>query len=235
MALLLSARPAARRQGLERSERHLRRARGAAHRGAQFLEFSPHRILARSTKKPARGSRPRTKNPRAGDLGGGTNAWHNQLLFPPSRYCTSDTEPRSEASTCATGYAHPGAGVHGMCGYNAAKIAYRDLLVDARPLRGSRSASSSGITKRSLTSRAEKPFASRVLGFEKTRLMGHRLHVLLALASLIVACRGQDDQATHPCLRRSPPRRPSRLCSSPLAPAEKPRERARLPSRKRSG
>jgi phytoene dehydrogenase-like protein len=61
-----------------------------------------------------------------GDLGGGTNAWHQQLLFRPVfpyfRYRT----PVKGLYLCSS-YAHPGAGVHGMCGYNAALIAARDL------------------------------------------------------------------------------------------------------------
>jgi phytoene dehydrogenase-like protein len=62
----------------------------------------------------------------AGDLGGGTNAWHQQLLFRPVfpyfRYRT----PVKGLYLCSS-YCHPGAGVHGMCGYNAALAAARDL------------------------------------------------------------------------------------------------------------
>ena len=61
-----------------------------------------------------------------GDLGGGTNAWHQQLLFRPAfpyfRYRT----PVKALYLCSS-YTHPGGGVHGMCGYNAAQIAARDL------------------------------------------------------------------------------------------------------------
>ena len=61
-----------------------------------------------------------------GDLGGGTNAWHQQLMFRPVfpyfRYRT----PIKGLYLCSS-YTHPGGGVHGMCGYNAARIAARDL------------------------------------------------------------------------------------------------------------
>ncbi len=61
-----------------------------------------------------------------GDLGGGTNAWHQQLLFRPVfpyfRYRT----PVKGLYLCSS-YTHPGGGVHGMCGYNAALAAARDL------------------------------------------------------------------------------------------------------------
>ena len=61
-----------------------------------------------------------------GDLGGGSNAWHQQLLFRPVfpyfRYRT----PVKGLYLCSS-YTHPGAGVHGMCGFNAAEIAARDL------------------------------------------------------------------------------------------------------------
>ena len=61
-----------------------------------------------------------------GDLGGGSNAWHQQLLFRPVfpyfRYRT----PIAGLYLCSS-YTHPGAGVHGMCGYNAAQAAARDL------------------------------------------------------------------------------------------------------------
>ena len=60
-----------------------------------------------------------------GDLGGGSNAWHRQLIFRPVfpyfRYRT----PVRGLYLCSS-YAHPGAGVHGMCGYNAAGVALRD-------------------------------------------------------------------------------------------------------------
>ena len=61
-----------------------------------------------------------------GDLGGGSNAWHQQLLFRPVfpyfRYRT----PIKALYLCSS-YTHPGGGVHGMCGYNAAQIATHDL------------------------------------------------------------------------------------------------------------
>jgi phytoene dehydrogenase-like protein len=83
-------------------------------------------ILARSAKSPL-DLEAQNENLRGGDLGGGTNAWHNQLLFRPVfpyfRYRT----PVRGLYLCSS-YAHPGAGVHGMCGYNAARMAARDLL-----------------------------------------------------------------------------------------------------------
>jgi phytoene dehydrogenase-like protein len=61
-----------------------------------------------------------------GDLGGGSNAWHRQLLFRPVfpwfRYRTP-----IRGLYLGSSYAHPGAGVHGMCGYNAAQMVLRDL------------------------------------------------------------------------------------------------------------
>jgi phytoene dehydrogenase-like protein len=66
------------------------------------------------------------ENLRGGDLGGGSGQWTNQLLFRPAfpyfRYRT----PVRGAYLCSS-YAHPGAGVHGMCGHNAAHAALRDL------------------------------------------------------------------------------------------------------------
>jgi phytoene dehydrogenase-like protein len=61
-----------------------------------------------------------------GDLGGGSNRFDRQLFFRPVfpyfRYRT----PVAGLYLCSS-YAHPGAGVHGMCGFNAARIAARDL------------------------------------------------------------------------------------------------------------
>ncbi len=61
-----------------------------------------------------------------GDLGGGSNAWDRQLvfrpLFPYFRYRTP-----VPGLYLASSYAHPGAGVHGMCGHNAAERVLRDL------------------------------------------------------------------------------------------------------------
>lgn len=59
-----------------------------------------------------------------GDLGGGSNAWTRQLVFRPVfpyfRYRTSVPN----VFLCSS-YAHPGAGIHGMCGWNAAEAALR--------------------------------------------------------------------------------------------------------------
>ncbi|MCB9544497.1 MAG: NAD(P)/FAD-dependent oxidoreductase [Myxococcales bacterium] len=61
-----------------------------------------------------------------GDLGGGSNRWQNLLIFRPAfpwfRYRT----PVKGAYLCSSS-AHPGAGAHGMCGYNAATRALREL------------------------------------------------------------------------------------------------------------
>jgi len=60
-----------------------------------------------------------------GDLGGGSNAWHRQLLFRPLFPYFRYRMPVKGLYLCSS-YAHPGAGVHGMCGANAAEIAARD-------------------------------------------------------------------------------------------------------------
>ena len=61
-----------------------------------------------------------------GDLGGGSNAWHRQLLFRPLFPYFRYRMP-VERLYLASSYAHPGAGVHGMCGYNAAQAVLRDV------------------------------------------------------------------------------------------------------------
>lgn len=82
-------------------------------------------ILARRVVTPE-GLEAMDPNLVGGDLGGGSNAWHRQLafrpLFPYFRY----RMPVRGLYLCSS-YAHPGAGVHGMCGFNAAEIALRDL------------------------------------------------------------------------------------------------------------
>jgi phytoene dehydrogenase-like protein len=60
-----------------------------------------------------------------GDLGGGSNAWHRQLMFRPLFPYFRYRMPVKGLYLCSS-YAHPGAGVHGMCGANAALIAARD-------------------------------------------------------------------------------------------------------------
>jgi phytoene dehydrogenase-like protein len=61
-----------------------------------------------------------------GDLGGGSNAWNRQLLFRPMFPYFRYRMPVERLYLCSS-YAHPGAGVHGMCGYNAARIAASDI------------------------------------------------------------------------------------------------------------
>lgn len=61
-----------------------------------------------------------------GDLGGGSNAWRRQLVFRPVFPYFRHRMPVRRLYLCSS-YTHPGSGVHGMCGYNAARIALRDL------------------------------------------------------------------------------------------------------------
>ena len=63
-----------------------------------------------------------------GDLGGGANSWDRQLVFRPIFPYFRHRMPVRRLYLCSS-YTHPGSGVHGMCGYNAARIALRDLGV----------------------------------------------------------------------------------------------------------
>jgi phytoene dehydrogenase-like protein len=61
-----------------------------------------------------------------GDLGGGSNAWNRQLVFRPVFPYFRYRMPIDRLYLCSS-YAHPGGGVHGMCGYNAARVALSDF------------------------------------------------------------------------------------------------------------
>jgi len=107
----------------------------AAHRDAftdaieaRIEELAPgfrSRILARRIVSPV-DLQAMDENLVGGDLGGGSNAWNHQLLFRPFFPYFRYRMPVSGLYLCSS-YAHPGGGVHGMCGYNAAQIAARDL------------------------------------------------------------------------------------------------------------
>jgi phytoene dehydrogenase-like protein len=84
------------------------------------------RILARRVVSPDR-LQAMNANLIGGDLGGGSNAWNRQLLFRPQFPYFRYHMPVKGVFLCSS-YAHPGAGVHGMCGYNAAQRALRDLV-----------------------------------------------------------------------------------------------------------
>jgi phytoene dehydrogenase-like protein len=60
-----------------------------------------------------------------GDLGGGSVALDQQLIFRPAfPYFRYRTPVRGLYLASAS--VHPGPGVHGACGYNAAQAALRD-------------------------------------------------------------------------------------------------------------
>ena len=61
-----------------------------------------------------------------GDIGGGSNAWNHQLLWRPAFPYFRYRMPVRGLYLCSSS-AHPGAGVPGMCGYNAALVAARDM------------------------------------------------------------------------------------------------------------
>lgn len=82
-------------------------------------------ILARAVVSPER-LEAMDENLVGGDLGGGSNAWNRQLLFRPVFPYFRYRMPVERLYLCSS-YAHPGAGVHGMCGYNAARFALRDV------------------------------------------------------------------------------------------------------------
>jgi phytoene dehydrogenase-like protein len=89
---------------------------------ARIEELAPgfsERILARAIHDPMDLEQRASRNVVGGDLGGGSNAWYRQFVFRPVfpyfRYRT----PIRNVLLCSS-YAHPGAGIHGMCGWNAA-------------------------------------------------------------------------------------------------------------------
>jgi phytoene dehydrogenase-like protein len=83
------------------------------------------RIVARRVVPPDR-LEAMDANLVGGDLGGGSNAWHRQLVFRPVFPWFRYRLPVEGLYLCSS-YAHPGAGVHGMCGYNAARQVLQDL------------------------------------------------------------------------------------------------------------
>ena len=95
---------------------------------ARIEELAPgfrSRIVARRVVPPDR-LEAMDANLVGGDLGGGSNAWHRQLLFRPVFPWFRYRLPVERLYLCSS-YAHPGAGVHGMCGYNAAHRVLQDL------------------------------------------------------------------------------------------------------------
>lgn len=60
-----------------------------------------------------------------GDLAGGSNAWHRMLIFRPIFPYFRHRTP-IKALYLSSSYTHPGPGVHGMCGFNAAHMVLRD-------------------------------------------------------------------------------------------------------------
>ncbi len=83
------------------------------------------RILARRAVTPV-DLEAMSANLVGGDLGGGSNAWNHQLVFRPMFPYFRYRMPVKGVYLCSS-YAHPGSGVHGMCGYNAAQVAAADL------------------------------------------------------------------------------------------------------------
>jgi phytoene dehydrogenase-like protein len=95
---------------------------------ARIEELAPgfrSTILGRHVMSPAE-LEARNANLVGGDLGGGSNAWHRQLLFRPVFPYFRYRMPVKGLYLCSS-YTHPGAGVHGMCGANAADIAAKDI------------------------------------------------------------------------------------------------------------
>jgi len=91
---------------------------------AQIERFAPgfrDCILARSVAGPAR-LQQMDANLQGGDIGGGAMSLRQMVLRPGLRSYSTGTRGLYLCSASTP----PGGGVHGMCGYNAAKQALRD-------------------------------------------------------------------------------------------------------------
>ena len=106
-------------------DRKLRYAQAIEDRIEELAPGFKSAIVGRHIMSPSDLERD-NENLLGGDLGGGTADISNQLffrpLFPYFRYRTP-----IGGLYLGSSYAHPGAGVHGMCGYNAAKRVIADL------------------------------------------------------------------------------------------------------------
>ena len=95
---------------------------------AQFERFAPgfrDRILARSIMGPTE-VQSHNANYIGGDIGGGANTMFQFMTRPFFRLDPYATSAR-DIFLCSSS-TPPGAGVHGMCGYHAAKSALRGVL-----------------------------------------------------------------------------------------------------------
>jgi phytoene dehydrogenase-like protein len=93
---------------------------------AQIERFAPgfrQLVLGRSVLRPADLER-RNRNLVGGDVGGGV-ADLGQLFFRPTRRPVPYRTPLPGVYLCSSA-TPPGGGVHGMCGFAAARVALRD-------------------------------------------------------------------------------------------------------------
>jgi phytoene dehydrogenase-like protein len=94
----------------------------------QVERFAPgfrERILGRSVLTPADFER-RNANYIGGDISGGVMDWRQLFTRPTARLVPYST-PAGDIFLCSSS-TPPGSGVHGMCGYFAAKAALRTVL-----------------------------------------------------------------------------------------------------------
>jgi phytoene dehydrogenase-like protein len=99
---------------------------------AQVERFAPgfrELILARHTRTAAELEH-ENRNDVGGDINGGA-ATLGQVLFRPTRSRVPYRTPLRGVYLCSAS-TPPGGGVHGMCGYSAARVALRDLGVTRR-------------------------------------------------------------------------------------------------------
>jgi phytoene dehydrogenase-like protein len=94
----------------------------------QIERFAPgfrELVLARATRSPAQLE---AENPNyvGGDIGGGANSiWHT--VSRPTLRANSYSTPNKRVYLCSSS-TPPGGGVHGMCGFHAARAALRGAL-----------------------------------------------------------------------------------------------------------
>ena len=97
---------------------------------AQIERFAPgfrDCVLARSVLAPADLER-MDANLVGGDINGGLADWRQFLIRPSWRYYSTSAD---DVYICSSS-TPPGGGVHGMCGYNAGKVAIQKAGLNAR-------------------------------------------------------------------------------------------------------